>query len=518
MRKACCLILFFASALVVRAQQPTFQERAYRLDSKFKFMCTSDTDRQGNVILSGLIRPGSPDLHNSMILLVKPNTDTLWTRRGPDVPDYATYNGVKFKTDGTYAFATTRKKATPPSDQYDAVLQQFSPSGSLLLNHISNPNSNDNGINSYITLPDKGYLFNGSEIMGSSFFKLILTRTDSAGNVLWQRNHSSFAPNGLVYMEHAGNGGAIIAGGHNSGALGSPSKVKLLLTDASGNQVATNTLNLTDPTRNEGMVYLPPIEQCLVKLLNGGYLITGTVDTTNTSAGINSKLGFVAKVDANLQLVWKYIHRQPPVLPNSAYFTKANELKDGSIMVLGQNMALRNSNTPNNGFELYRLSAIGKLLASYPFTSNLYPSLYLNTLEALPDSSFIIGGQCRTAGNAQTGFYIAKVKIPNLPAGRPSVIMANEKELAGANTNLGQSYPNPTASEAIIPYNLPKNYRQASLIIREIATGREIRSYNLKPGSNSLKADVGNLSNGLYLYTLVIDDKPIATKKLAVMK
>ena len=387
------LLLSLAFAGLSAQGQVMFQERAHRLDSKYKFMCTSDTDRQGNVVLSGLIRLGSADLHNSMILLLKPNTDTLWTRRGPDVPDYATYAGVKFTADGSYALASSTRKSTsfpPLPDDYDGVLQKYSGSGRQLFNRVINPQNQNNGIHSFLTLPDKGYLLNSFEGFSATGSNLVLTRTDSVGTVLWQRNHPNFAPYGLIYTEHAGNGGAIMAGLAYTGAAGSsPYKIKLLLTDANGNAQLGNTLNLTDPSRSEGMS-VPATRQCIVRLSDGGYLITGSVDTTDAQTGNYSKLGFVAKVNANLQLVWKYIHRQPPVLANSAYFTKAKELKDGSIMVLGQNEIVRTS-APVNSFQLYRFSSSGQLMAAYPFTSQ-YSSLFLNTLEALPDGSFVIGG------------------------------------------------------------------------------------------------------------------------------
>jgi hypothetical protein len=369
MKQFLLLLSLALAGLSARGQQPTFQERAYRLDSKFKFMCTSDTDRQGNVILSGLIRPGTPDLHNSMILLVKPNTDTLWTRRGPDVPDFGIYPGVKFRTNGGYAFATTIKKTVPQPDLYDGVLQKYSSFGILLLNHIFTVAGNDNGINNFITLPDKGYLFNTVERAGAVFDNLILTRTDSAGNVLWQRNHSNVAANGLAYMEHAGNGGAILAGSFpNSGTGAQPYKVKLLLTDSNGNALNSNTLNLTnDPGRSEAM-YDPATSQCVVRLSDGNFLITGIADTTNSQAGVYGTLGFVVKLNTNLQVVWKYIHR-PPSMTAWVDFTKAKELKDGSIIVLGQT-------TQANSFGLYRLSSTGKLVT----TNSLHQQLIPNSL------------------------------------------------------------------------------------------------------------------------------------------
>ncbi|HSI90721.1 MAG TPA: T9SS type A sorting domain-containing protein [Adhaeribacter sp.] len=100
----------------------------------------------------------------------------------------------------------------------------------------------------------------------------------------------------------------------------------------------------------------------------------------------------------------------------------------------------------------------------------------------------------------------------------PTVLSSPKPEIAREVISLGQSYPNPATASAIIPYTLPEQYSKASILLREIATGREIRRYELKRGHSSLNVDLSNLSNGLYLYSLVVDEKPVATKKLAVMK
>ncbi len=522
MRAVILIMLTFSLAIAgLSAQgQVTFQERAYWLDSKYKFIKTSDIDRQGNVIIGGLIRPTSDDLHNSIVLLIEPNTDTIWTLRGPDVPNFGTYPGVKFRANGGFAFATSSKKSNPipptppPLDNWDGVLQKLSSTGSLLMNKSFNPAIDNNGITSFLTMPDKGYLINGwGGVPGSPSATLSLTRTDSAGTVLWQRNHSTVSAWGLDYMEHAKNGKVILAGtypGVNPGIT--PFRLKLLLVNANGDSLRANTLNLTVPSRSEYM-FSPGTEHGLVSLSDGGFLITGLVDTVNASAGINSALGLVAKVDANLQLVWKYIFRPGASMANNVSFRRAKELKDGTIILLGQSFQ-------TNSFQIYRLSSNGNLLATYPFTSSLYPSIRLNTLETLPDSSFLIGGQCRTAGNAHTGFYIAKVKIPNLPAGRPSLIqlLGKGEELVTASTALGAAYPNPAAEQVFIPYNLPKGTHNAVLKLTDI-TGREVGNYTLKQKMQDRQTiSVSRLPNGLYLYTLVADGKHIATRKLAVMK
>lgn len=90
-------------------------------------------------------------------------------------------------------------------------------------------------------------------------------------------------------------------------------------------------------------------------------------------------------------------------------------------------------------------------------------------------------------------------------------------EMPKERISLGQSYPNPATETTIIPYTWPVTAKQASIIIRDI-TSREVRKYALPKNSNSLEVNVSGLRNGLYTYTLVVDEKPLATEKLAILK
>ncbi|HYH55208.1 MAG TPA: hypothetical protein VD772_01270 [Anseongella sp.] len=502
MKKLLLMLSLALAGLSVQAQV-TLQERAYQLDSFYKFIVSNGIDGQGSVMLSGLINPGGTGSvpHYSKLLLLKSDTDTLWTLRGPDVPDFLAYAGVRARVNGGFSFATYIKKAGPTTDQYDGVLEKLSPNGTSLMTKMFNPANDNNSINSFLTMLDKGYLLMGEGGIPNVSSTVALTRTDSSGNFMWQRNHSrNFYSWSIHHMEHAPHGRIIMAGAAPTPNPGSdPFKIKLLLLNANGDSVKAKTLVLTTLNRSE--IMLRSTDHCLLSLTDGGFLFTALVDTLNTNMGV------VAKVDSNLQVVWKYIHRPGPSMTNGIFFTRAKELKDGSIMVLGQDWQ-------QNGFQLYRFSAQGQRINTYSLTSSLFPKITVATLDVLPDSSFMIGGQCRTAGNAQTGFYVAKVKIAGLPGG----VTATVPETASEPIALGQSYPNPTAAMAIIPYSLPKSYRRASILISEIATGRQLRSYELKRGQSSLSVDVSRLSNGLYTYTLVVDEKPVATRKLAVLK
>ncbi|MBK0403402.1 T9SS type A sorting domain-containing protein [Adhaeribacter sp. BT258] len=287
--------------------------------------------------------------------------------------------------------------------------------------------------------------------------------------------------------------------------------MKLIHLNQNGDSLKSKQFVVNGFNRKESMI---GNFNSITPLSDGGFLITATTDTVNAIYPNGSYMGMVVKVDSALKIKWHYVHRTPDV--DEYAFTKAKELTDGTILVLG--FKFRPSQG-GNGFQIYRFSPGGQLKNVYPFTSSICSQVWGITFDALADTTYLIGGRCGNNPPITYGFYVAKVKIPGLPpVVPPFTITATKEETLLTGTNLGQSYPNPTAGEAIIPYTLPKSYGKASIQIREIATGRELRKYELKPGSNSLTVNVSSLSSGLYLYSLVVDEKPVATKKLAVMK
>ena len=386
-------------------------------------------------------------------------------------------------------------------------MQKLDSQGQVLWTNIQFSNSNPgNAVSAAVPLAGNGFLLGGgftlNGLVGRSFS---VARTDTSGNLLSAKTYERSVQDNLVDMQPTATGN-IIAVGTTSNPIG-PRHLKLLLLNQNGDSLLGNNLVVRCATCFESMTagvgdVLP--------LSDGGFLINASVDTTVGTTG--TYRGMLVKVNANLQLVWHYVHRTSAFPIEYYTFTSLKELADRTILALGYK---RGPNF-NSSFQIYHFSPQGHLLSIYPFQSNICSEVWGITLDALNNNTFMIGGRCGNAGSY--GMYIATVKLPSLPPVLPPfTISATNPELT-AETSLGQSYPNPTAAGAIIPYSLPKSYRKASISIREIATGREVRSYALKKGSSSLKADISSLSNGLYLYTLIVDDKPIATRKLAVMR
>jgi hypothetical protein len=86
------------------------------------------------------------------------------------------------------------------------------------------------------------------------------------------------------------------------------------------------------------------------------------------------------------------------------------------------------------------------------------------------------------------------------------------------NTYLGQSIPNPAKNTAAICYNnIPAN-ANARLMFYD-ANGKTLKQITLNQGgSGSVNVDVSSLSAGSYPYLLIINEKPVETKTMAIMR
>ncbi|MBK0404290.1 T9SS type A sorting domain-containing protein [Adhaeribacter sp. BT258] len=497
MKRIILLIVFYIFSFQVSAQQ-IVREWVYKSGNSDRTFASNSLTSNGNVILAGSY--GANPTYQTIYMLVKPNLDTIWVKNG--FLNAGRAFGILQTPDNGFAFYGTQKYTNPNAT--GPSLQKLDANGNIKWTKQYATGYWESG-EKLLLAPGSGYFFGGTNQVANIPKAFTLNRTDSLGNLKWRKHFNWHLNDFLADIQHTRNGNIIMYG-----YTGAPQRLKLLLVNQNGDSVLGRKITIIgDPNRHERMMFNGCI---IIPLSDNGFLMAAEIDTVN-----GQMLGMVVKVNANLQPQWHYIHR---TLPNNVVFIKAKELTDSSVVVLGFNRQVT-TGTQNNQFFLYHFSKRGTLQNIYPFTSTVGSQIRPLILQALPDSSFIIGGRAATTAQFfPLAFYLAKVKIPGLPPAMPApaIVSGTKPGYSTAEINLGQSYPNPTASEAIIPYALPKNYSNASILIRDIATGRAIGKYQLKRNSRSLTVDVSNLSSGLYLYSLVVDEKPVATKKLAVMK
>lgn len=79
---------------------------------------------------------------------------------------------------------------------------------------------------------------------------------------------------------------------------------------------------------------------------------------------------------------------------------------------------------------------------------------------------------------------------------------------------LNQNVPNPFAENTVISYNIPSDFTKAQMIFTSI-DGRVLKTVNItQKGKGELTVFADDLSTGIYFYSLVVDGKPIETRKM----
>lgn len=80
---------------------------------------------------------------------------------------------------------------------------------------------------------------------------------------------------------------------------------------------------------------------------------------------------------------------------------------------------------------------------------------------------------------------------------------------------LSQNVPNPFTTDTRISYVIPYGYKVAKLGIYDL-NGQEIKLVNLASANGEVVIQGGNLKPGIYIYTLIIDGKTVASKKMTL--
>uniref|UniRef100_UPI0035A0DEF6 tail fiber domain-containing protein n=1 Tax=Prevotella heparinolytica TaxID=28113 RepID=UPI0035A0DEF6 len=91
-------------------------------------------------------------------------------------------------------------------------------------------------------------------------------------------------------------------------------------------------------------------------------------------------------------------------------------------------------------------------------------------------------------------------------------------ELSSENAKLFDNIPNPFSINTEIKFEIPEKSYSARLIIHDLQ-GIEIKSYAISQGGfGSITINGSDLMAGMYLYTLMIDNKIIDTKRMILTK
>lgn len=116
-------------------------------------------------------------------------------------------------------------------------------------------------------------------------------------------------------------------------------------------------------------------------------------------------------------------------------------------------------------------------------------------------------------------FMNGSVTVQYIQCGGSARYAAPGTELANIKSAfLGEAYPNPAAESFTIDYELPENISNAIVSLHDLS-GKTIKQIELNgsTGRQQLNLPVGDLSSGMYFYSLEIDGNRQTTKRISVM-
>jgi hypothetical protein len=83
---------------------------------------------------------------------------------------------------------------------------------------------------------------------------------------------------------------------------------------------------------------------------------------------------------------------------------------------------------------------------------------------------------------------------------------------------LGQNIPNPYDQSTLIPFRVPKNCREANIMITDPIAGRVIIVIPISCNETHVVFEVGELPSGMYNYSLIVDGQLIGSREMIITR
>lgn len=149
-----------------------------------------------------------------------------------------------------------------------------------------------------------------------------------------------------------------------------------------------------------------------------------------------------------------------------------------------------------------------------------YTSIIPILIEAIKEQQKQIESMQRTINEHEEEILILNSCCENSDSSLKSASMNTgaEEESNFNDALLYQNTPNPFTKNTEIKYSIPNTFNSATIFIHNLQ-GMEIKAFQLNgSGTNSVIINGSELEPGLYLYTLVVNQKIVDTKKMLLTK
>ncbi|MCY7410654.1 MAG: T9SS type A sorting domain-containing protein [Chitinophagales bacterium] len=365
----------------------------------------------------------------------------------------------------------------------DVIVSKLDASGDTIYFRGIETGNIDGAYNHTIT-SDKGFAITGFTTPDYyTSTNLLIMKVDSNGNYLCSKSYGSDeSDSGYTIYEISGKR-LIIAGIKRY--LSTNYATWIIETDSLGNV-------LKEKEWDSGALFCGGTS--LAPGFNSKYFLEGCLDTL-INLDDYPICGFVAQLDTDFSILWKTIYNDKDY--KSFYIVK--QLPDSTIVSVGFQTDGLSNNTrgwiakiDKNGNQLWEHSC--------KFGNSTFN--YFSDFEQTWDKGFIITG----ATNGPTSQDAWLVKLDSLGCLNPNNCFTGDLTIEISDKVEFRIAPNPASNHTNIIYNLFGKNVNAEFIITDL-TGRIVNCIPVNFSENVLSLDVSQWSQGVYVCSLLIDNK-----------
>lgn len=408
---------------------------------------------------------------------------------GGEETDYG-YDLAKTADGGLVIVGSTKSFGAGGNDVY---LVKLDANGDLMWSKTFGGVNDDEG-KSVRQTSDLGYIICGGTFSsGAGYEDVLLIKTDSSGNLTWQRTFGGAGGESGSAVRQTPDGGYVTVG--STGSFGDGySSVYLIRTDQNGGLVWSTTYG---GLRAD---YGSSIEVTQA----GGLVMVGST----ASFGAGSSDAYMIKTDPDGNVEWEQTYGGSD--DDRAY--SVLETSSGDFVLAGNSLSF------SSRYNVYavRTNPIGEVVWSQNYGGS--ESDYCQSIIKGTDGNFVLVGKSFSYTSGGSDIYVLKLRgeqstgiFDPLPDPLPS------------DFQLAQNYPNPFNMSTVIEFTLT---RRCSVVLSvHNVLGQTVKDWSeesLAAGTyrfewDGKNASGGDIASGLYLYNLQAESSSL-TKKMVLLK
>jgi hypothetical protein len=337
---------------------------------------------------------------------------------------------------------------------------------------------------------DNGYIITGRAYNSAGpeyqYSDAFLLKTDSLGNVLWKNTYGTEWGETGYCVRETYDGGYIVTGAYTTDYLGTWGRIYLFKTDKDGNLLWEQAFG-QDPYEDHGY--------CVQLIQNKGYIITGQTGTYNDWQGDV----YLMKTDSLGNQKWTPTYFGGSDWDRGKYLEQTPE---GGSIIVGRTMSFGD---PNGDIYLLKTDSLGTLLWQQTFGGTGIE--FGSSIQRTSDGGYFITATTSSFGAGSWDAYLIKTN--------PDVAVKEKVNTPLKDSKLLISTPTFFTNEIRVNFSYP--YLNPLQITLYNTSGRQVLTEFFPSSSTSLhlrSERIGRLPSGAYFLKISTDKKILSQNKI----